>query len=100
MRLLLATGLALVALPATSLATTPPAGALFGGGAIGPEYLTTSTYDVTWVNARVAKDQKTVRFYGDVDLKCGTEAGVFVLTSATVPLKSGRFSGSYTIEPA
>jgi hypothetical protein len=59
-----------------------------------------TTRDVTWVSARVSKDQKTVDFYGDIDLYCGGQnAGVY-LTFATVPLRSGgRFSGADPIEP-
>jgi hypothetical protein len=99
-KVFLAACMAFVAIPAGATAATPPPRALFGGGAIGAKYLPTSTHDVTWVNARVSKDQKTVDFYADVDLFCGGQnAGVY-LTFATVPLKSGgRFSGSDPIEP-
>ena len=99
-KVLLAAAVALFALPAEVFAVTPPAGALFGGGAIGATYDPTSVHDVTWVGIRMSKDRKRLTFYGDVDLVCSGKHSVILTTTDAKLLSGGRFSATNTVDPA
>jgi len=82
--MLIAAALAVTAVaPATAQSPKPPKNVLFGGGVIGsqrdPQHL-----DVQYTQVRIAKDAKTLTFFGDYREMCdgGLIAGSSIVSQA------------------
>jgi hypothetical protein len=92
---LLAGGIAYTAVAASD-AFVPKKYALLGGGVLGAQRTTTHA-DVSWVTIRVAKDGKSVHFYGDnlTGACSGGQAPISTAGDLSVPLRAdGSFAGS------
>lgn len=92
--------LAIAGRAATGRPAIPPAGSLLGGGAIGDRFTPLASFGLHFTTVSLAKDGKSVKFYGDWNGRCdGFSGAVTASFFQEVPVHGdGTFDGKGPLE--